>query len=118
MKKEKRITKKDLKKLEKRKIKKQFLEWSKNVKERDNYQCVICKCTKYLHTHHIIPREIHPLRFDIDNGITLCAKHHKYSYEISPHKNPFVFIKWFEKNFATQYLALRIKTKEIINSNI
>jgi len=32
------------------------------------------------------------------NGILLCASHHKYSFELSPHKAPVAFFKWIMKN--------------------
>jgi len=106
IKKEKKITKKKLEKLEKRKIKKQFKEWSEQVKQRDGYKCVICGRTEFLHTHHIIPRQNKFFRFDIDNGLTLCAKHHKYNYEISAHKNPLVFVLWLLEKRRTQLMQL------------
>jgi len=86
-------------------------EWSKKVKERDGNKCVICDREDYLHAHHIIPRERKELRWDIDNGISLCVSHHKYSYEISAHKNSLKFIFWFMKNRNEQYLNLCKKIK-------
>lgn len=106
-------TKKYLHKLEKREIKRQFKEWSTKVKERDGNHCVICQSTNYIHTHHLFPREIHELRFEIDNGITLCAKHHKYSLEISAHKNPIAFLLWITLNRKEQLMKLLEKYKEI-----
>ena len=88
---------------------KKLAEWSKQVRERDGNKCVICRATKYIHAHHILPKEAkiyHFLRFDINNGITLCAKHHKYSYEISPHKNPLRFILWFQVSRPKQFNKL------------
>ena len=57
--------------------------WRKQVYERDNYVCQECGCKSnkeeyvYLEAHHIKPFATFPeLRFDIDNGITLCKKCH------------------------------------------
>ena len=98
--------------LERRLYKKKLKEWSRDVRNRDK-KCVICESTKFLNAHHILPKEgkiFHDLRFDINNGVTLCSRHHKYSYEISPHKNPFVFITWLHANRLDQfnYLATKV----------
>jgi|SRR3990167_3365042 len=93
---------------------KKLKEWSKLVRQRDNNKCVICQTTKYIHTHHLFPKEAkmyHYLRFDIDNGITLCARHHKYSYQISPHKNPMIFVGWLIHNRNEQIDKLWEKIK-------
>lgn len=48
-------------------------EWAKNVKLRDENKCTQCDCKTQLHAHHIIPwEEREDLRFDLNNGITLC----------------------------------------------
>jgi hypothetical protein len=101
-KKETKITKAKLKKLERRQRNKLDKEWSMKVKQRDNNQCTICQSKLYLHTHHIIPREFKESRHDINNGITLCAKHHKYSLDISAHRNPIVFCLWLMDNKIEQ----------------
>jgi hypothetical protein len=107
----KKLTKKQLKRKEKREINRQFKEWSLKVKERDGFKCCLCSKTENLNAHHILPREIKEFRFDIDNGITLCPSHHKYSLEISSHRNPFVFYTWFLYNRTKQYFELIKKIK-------
>ena len=53
-------------------------EWRNKVKERDGFKCIQCGKEKYLHVHHIIPFEkCIELRFDINNGETLCSSCHK-----------------------------------------
>ena len=103
VKKEKKITKKLLKKLEKRERNKKDKEWRLAVKKRDNSQCIVCKRTDYINCHHIIPRENKTFRWNIDNGISLCPSHHKFSIELSPHKNPVAFFSWFQKNRKEQW---------------
>jgi len=52
-----------------------FKEWRRKVFERDNYKCVECGCTEKekLHPHHIVPwKDSQELRFEVDNGMTLC----------------------------------------------
>jgi len=107
----KKLTKKELKKLEKREIKKKDQEWRERIKARDNNECVICKRKEFLDCHHILPRENLSTRWNLNNGLLLCKKHHKFSREISPHKNPYIFFIWFRKNRPRQSKALYQKVK-------
>ena len=51
--------------------------WRKNVLARDGYRCRICGSEKELEAHHIIPVATDKsLMYCIDNGITLCKRHH------------------------------------------
>ena len=53
--------------------------WRNEVKRRDNYKCKINNkdCNGRLEVHHILGYTDHPeLRYDINNGITLCRAHH------------------------------------------
>ena len=72
-----------------------LIEWSKKVKERDNYTCQNCGNKKGVCAHHIIPvnlpRDVHSphspfpasyynpaLALDVNNGITLCRECHTH----------------------------------------
>ena len=57
-----------------------FIKWRKEVFKRDNYTCQECKKRGgiYLHAHHVKQFAFYPeLRFDTNNGITLCRDCHK-----------------------------------------
>ena len=57
----------------------EFLLWREEVYKRDNWTCQKCGVRGgKIHPHHIQNFADHPdLRFEVSNGITLCAKHHK-----------------------------------------
>ena len=57
-----------------------YIEWRKKVYKRDKYKCQFpgCKLRRRLNAHHIRRWADFPtLRFILENGITLCQKHHK-----------------------------------------
>lgn len=84
--------------------------WADTIKLRDKY-CVICKSKERMNAHHLFPKELKELRWDLDNGITLCPKHHRFSFELSAHQNPLAFFLWFKQNRREQYNILINKQK-------
>ena len=55
------------------------IEWRKKIYERDNYTCRKCGKRGYrLQAHHIKPYKSNlELRYDVNNGLTLCIDCHK-----------------------------------------
>lgn len=56
-----------------------YKNWRKEVWLRDNFKCKIANpdCSGRLEAHHILSWNEYPeLRYDINNGITLCHAHH------------------------------------------
>jgi hypothetical protein len=56
-----------------------YKSWRKQCCDRDNWKCKIGNgdCNGRLEVHHILGFTEHPeLRYDINNGITLCHAHH------------------------------------------
>lgn len=54
-------------------------QWSKNVKDRDGWTCKIANndCSGRVIAHHILSwRDYIELRYEVNNGITLCHAHH------------------------------------------
>jgi len=54
--------------------------WHEKVLERDKKKCRICGKTDRLQSHHIFSRTHRATRWDLDNGITLCAGHHYWAH--------------------------------------
>lgn len=53
-------------------------EWNKSVKERDGFTCQVCSNKTKLCVHHLYAWTAFPaLRFEVQNGITLCNKCHR-----------------------------------------
>lgn len=61
---------------ERQKASVEFSKWREAVFERDNFTCRLCgKSGNTLHPHHIKSFARYPeLRFEVSNGITLCAE--------------------------------------------
>lgn len=67
-------------------------EWSVSVKKRDSWICRINNqdCNGRLESHHILGWKHYPeLRYDINNGITLCHFHHPRKREDEINLSPY-----------------------------
>ncbi len=56
-----------------------YQEWRKSVRDRDGWVCKMSNgdCLGKVVAHHILPwRDFVELRYEINNGITLCRFHH------------------------------------------
>jgi len=58
---------------------KAYYEWRAAVLTRDGNRCQNCNWTEpHMHVHHIKSYAYHPeLRYDVDNGVTLCRECHE-----------------------------------------
>ncbi|MBC6982876.1 HNH endonuclease [Caulobacter sp. 17J80-11] len=55
--------------------------WVRAVKSRDGWRCVKCGSQTHLHAHHIKRWKEHPeLRYDLNNGVTLCFDCHEEAH--------------------------------------
>lgn len=87
---------------------------SKLVKIRAGFKCEYCWGTKYLNSHHIFTRNNYSTRYDLDNGICLCSKHHTLDSNFSAHKTPMEFSEWImEERGRERYDRLKAKTKAL-----
>lgn len=65
-------------------------EWSKAVKDKADQVCEYCGKTDRLQSHHVFTRSIKAVRWNVDNGVCLCAGHHIFF----AHKKPEAFRDW------------------------
>ena len=89
--------------------------WSFKVRTRDNFTCQICgkKLEKrYAQAHHILPRTLPKVRWDVNNGITLCYNHHKVG-SYSAHNNAIWFTFWLKTNKPKQFKYIINKITEM-----
>jgi len=91
------ITKQMFKNNERAETKKKEEEWSRLIRTRDGWACVICGNPYKPNAHHLLPRELKEFKYDLDNGITLCTKHHKFCRYLSAHNNPLSFFMWIRR---------------------
>ena len=92
--------------------------WATYIKSRDNWSCVICGSQYHPNAHHIVPREHKCYKFELDNGITLCTKHHKFSRVISAHNNPLAFFLWLQRYYPSFYSVAVERNKELMLGEI
>lgn len=89
--------------------------WSNEVKDDWGNKCAICGSEERLNAHHLIPRQILKHKYDVENGIALCPKHHRFSFKLSAHQNPISFLVWLEENHSELLKKLKEKIKNIDN---
>jgi 5-methylcytosine-specific restriction endonuclease McrA len=71
-------------------------------------KCALCGKTEGLQAHHIISRSNHAVRWNLDNGVALCALHHTFGNKLSAHKTPMEFsMKLLELRGDEWYKDLR-----------
>ena len=86
------------------------------VKERAGYKCEYCGKTEYLNSHHVFSRTNYSVRWDVNNGVCLCAGHHVLG-NFSAHKAPLEFADWLKgKRGEEWYGKLLLKAKKVVPS--
>ncbi len=68
--------------------------WSLLVKLRAGNKCEYCNNTRTLNSHHVFTRTNKSTRWDVLNGISLCASHHILNSKFSAHGTPTIFTEW------------------------
>ena len=93
--------------------------WAMLVKIRYNHRCPICVAnglnepTELANAHHLISRRVFKYRWDTDNGVLLCPKHHEFDLIISAHTAPWAFEEWIRDNEPIKYANWVSNRKDI-----
>jgi len=91
---------------------KEYRHWRIAVIRRDGV-CQICGSLENRHAHHLEDASNHKeLRFDVDNGVTLCRRHHtmfhtsfKNSYRAVCHRKDFLNFKELYEKLKEEFLG-------------
>ena len=88
-------------------------KWSELVKIKADWKCEYCGTTKTLNSHHVFTKKNRATRWDVENGICLCASHHTLG-NFSAHGSP-AFADWMKEYRGEEwYIALRDKSNSIV----
>lgn len=56
--------------------------WSRFIRARDAYSCVVCNSSNKVQAHHLFRRTLLPqARFELGNGISLCLECHRLAHD-------------------------------------
>jgi len=67
--------------------------WSELVKLKADNKCEVCGITRNLNSHHVYSRAKRSVRWQVENGYSLCVNHH-IGIKFSAHKTPNDFSEW------------------------
>jgi hypothetical protein len=80
--------------------------WSEKI--RSIGKCEVCGETGYLNAHHIIGRLNKIVRWDLKNGVCLCAGCHTFR-RLSAHQDPEYFHDWLVEHKPDVLVYLQTK---------
>ena len=87
------VNRNQLRKSEKKHLDGKYRDWMFAVKKRDGWKCRVSNsyCKGRLESHHILNWIDYPeLRYEINNGITLCHAHHPRGREREAELSPYL----------------------------
>lgn len=90
------------------KISKEDKYWSQAVKILANNKCEYCNHPAE-NSHHFYSRKYKGIRYDVNNGFSLCVKHHFFA-----HHRPADFVAWaIAKRGELWHKMLRDKSNRV-----
>jgi hypothetical protein len=76
--------------------------WSRAVRDDWANHCAVCGSTN-VEAHHLVPRQHEQTRYDLKNGVALCAACHQFDKNISPHQNSAGWISFLIDNHHDRF---------------
>ena len=76
-------------------------QWSLAVRTDWDWRCAVCGRV-LVEAHHIVPRQYEATRYDMLNGIALCAHCHKLGKD-SAHQHAPAWMAWLQRNHPTRH---------------
>ena len=92
--------------------------WSRAVKILAKERCEYCGSTQYLNSHHIFGRRNFPVRWNVNNGVCLCAKCHQFSSKFSAHQTPTLFTDWIKEKRGLEWYSQLIMMSTVPKLNL
>lgn len=86
--------------------------WSLAVRSDWGHKCAVCSAKK-CEAHHLVPRQFESTRYDLRNGIALCASCHKFNRNISPHQNAAGWMAWLYAHHLERAAWYRVNLQPI-----
>jgi hypothetical protein len=83
--------------------------WSIAVRGDWGNKCAVCGAGK-CEAHHLVPRQHEATRYELRNGVCLCAHCHQFDRDLSPHQNSagwLEWLKWHHPTLADWYIENR-----------
>ena len=93
--------------------------WSLAIRRDWNETCAVCgRRGGALHAHHLIPRQHYGTRFDMNNGICLCARCHSFCPKHSPHQNANGWMEWLRAHLPDTAIWYNANDSEKWSDNV
>jgi hypothetical protein len=86
--------------------------WSELIKREAGNKCEVCGRNESINSHHIVGRRNLRLRWELYNGVSLCAGCHVFKTQ-SFHQNPIWADEWLRKNRSEDYKLVKQTMNEI-----
>jgi hypothetical protein len=84
--------------------------WGMYIHRRDEV-CQVCGGYP-ANAHHVVGKMNYRLRFEPDNGILLCPKHHTFDSKFSAHGTPTLFGEWFAEKYPQRHQFIKDHVNE------
>jgi len=86
-------------------------DWAKECFDRDSGFCQLCGAVA-VDVHHIIPRRYRQVKYDTDNGISLCRNCHQKAHKKPKEFREFIDSKYGKDKYDNLWKKARAKSQQ------